>query len=188
MRLVISCSEPISYAPLTACQTEEVILPIPPPNFSRPSDRSDTDTSSFDSESYVDVPRTIREPSIHRAPSMHGTPTMHGTMPVVQREEYDPNAAYEPSIHHFGVPPSAEDEYSDMGESPISDSPRYPMGGYSGRDMMHEPVDLDSSPVARSESVDLPDNDHYMGDGRRHPAFANSHVCTLFGPLSEYLY
>ena len=149
-------------------QPQEVILPVLPPNFSRRSSMQNyTDDNSLDDESFVDVPRDIREPSIHYAP---GT---HGAMPAVEREEY-PDRAYEPSMHHFDTPPSAQDEYSDMGESPISDSPQYPMGGYSGRDMVHDPVQLNPSPIVTTGSMDSRNNDHYVEDGRRHPAFSRS--------------
>lgn len=129
-----------------------------------------SDTDSFDGDSYVEVPRDLREPSVHYAPSMRSA------MPAVQREEY-PNHSYEPSIHQFGMAPPAEDQYSDF--SPVADNPRYPMGGYSGRDMAHDPVHLNPS-IARTGSVDSHNNDHYVEDGRKHPAFARQ--VTLFGP------
>lgn len=150
-------------------EAEEVILPVPPPNFSRQASVQDyEDTNSLDSEmSYTEVPRDFREPSVHR------TPNMHGIVPAVRREEY-PNHTYEPSIHHFDIPPPAEDEYSDIGESPIPDGSHYPMGGYSGRDMVQDPVHYNPSPIATIESVDSPIDDHYVGDGRRHPAFGRN--------------
>jgi hypothetical protein len=128
-----------------------------------------SDTDSFDGDSYVEVPRDLREPSVHYAPSMRSA------MPAVQREEY-PNHSYEPSIHQFGMAPPAEDQYSDF--SPVADNPRYPMGGYSGRDMAHDPVHLNPS-IARTGSVDSHNNDHYVEDGRKHPAFARQPVRSI---------
>ncbi|KIM90707.1 hypothetical protein PILCRDRAFT_811165 [Piloderma croceum F 1598] len=145
-------------------EAQEEILPVLPPNFSRhPSVQNYSDTNSLDGESYVEVPRDHYSPSIHHAPSMHD-------MPAIERDEY-PDHPYEPSMHHFGVPPSAHEEYSDIGESPMSDRPQYPMGGYSGRDMVHDPVQLNPPPIETAESMDSRNNDHYVEDGRRHPAF-----------------
>lgn len=141
-------------------EAQEVILPVLPPK----SSQNFADTNSIDEESYVEISRDVRDPSIHYAPSVHRT------MPA---EEYS-NHSYEPSIYHFGVAPSAEDEYSDIDGIPVSGIPRYPMGGYSGRDMMNDPVHVDPSVIARTESMDSRDNDHYMEDGRRHPAFARN--------------
>jgi hypothetical protein len=157
-------------------EEQEEILPVLPPNFSRhPSVQNYSDTNSLDGESYVEVPRDLRPPSIHHAPSMHD-------MPAIEREEYLDHP-YEPSMHHVGMPPSAQEEYSDfgdIGESPMSDSPQYPMGGYSGRDMVHDPVQLNPPPIETVESMDSRNNDHYIEDGRRHPAFrqAGSQVCS----------
>ena len=131
-----------------------------------------SDTDRLDGDSYVEVPRVLREPSVYYAPSMRSA------MPAVQPEEY-PNHSKEQSIHQFGMAPPAEDQYSDFGESPVADNPRYPMGGYSGRDMAHDPVHLNPS-IARTGSVESRDNDHYVEDGHKHPAFARQ--VTLFDP------
>lgn len=126
----------------------------------------DYDSAEFDSDSYVEVPQGHREPSVHQAPSIHGR-----IVPAVHRDNHF-NGPYEPSVHNFGVHPSA-DEYSDVG-SPISSSmasPQFPMGGYSGRDMMHDPVHLNPPTILRTESEDSRDYPQYMGDGRKHPDF-----------------
>ena len=149
-------------------EAQEEILPVLPPNFPRQQNYSDT--NSLDGESYVEVPRDHHPPSIHRAPSIHD-------MPAIERDEY-PDHPYEPSMHHFSMPPP--EEYSDIGESPMSDMPQYPMGGYSGRDMVHDPVQLNPPPIETTESMDSRNTDHYVEDGRRHPAFrqAGSQVCS----------
>jgi hypothetical protein len=153
---------------LLSTQAQEVVLPVLPPNLSR----QEAGIRGFDEESYVEVPGDFREPSDHY------TPSTHRTMPSDSRQEY-PNRLYGPSVHDFGRAPSAEDDYSDMDESPVPNNPRYPMGGYSGRDMVDDPVNFDPSVIARSESMDSRDNDHYMEDGRRHPAFARTNSQVL---------
>ena len=174
---------------------------VPPPDFSRRATVDGfPDDDSIDDESYVQVPRDLHEPSIHHAPSMRRA------MPAVHRQDYP----YDPSVHDFGT---AEEEYSDFGEGPLSDTtrypvgghssrgmavdpvhhdrsnsgnPRYPMGGYSGRDMVEDP--LDPSVIARTDSMDSQDNDHYVEDGRRHPAFSrtSSHACDFAAFRSKF--
>jgi hypothetical protein len=152
-------------------QPEEVILPVPPPVSHRATVEDYQD--SFDSESYVEVPRDFREPSVHYAPNIHGP------MPAVHRDDRR-DQPYEPSIHNFGMPPSVE-EYSDI-SSPVSVAdPHFPMGGYSGRDMMHDPVHLNPPTIQRTDSEDSRDDSQYMEDGRKHPEFRRppSQVCKL---------
>lgn len=118
---------------------------------------------SFDNESYMEVPRDVREPSVHYAPGVHGP------VPTVHRDDRR-DRLYEPSIHNFGLPPSVE-EYSDV-SGPVSDvDPRYPMGGYSARDTMH---DLNPPTIQRTDSEDSRDHVEYVGDGRKHPEFRQS--------------
>jgi hypothetical protein len=164
---------------LLSTQAQEVVLPVLPPDFSR----QEADIRGFDEESYVEVPGDFGEPSDHY------TPSTHRTMPSDRRQEY-PNRLYESSTHDFGRAPSAEDEYSDMDESPVPNNPRYPMGGYSGRNMVDDPVTFDPSVIARTESMDSRDNDHYMEDGRRHPAFSrtNSQVLIHSVPSCPHFY
>jgi len=45
------------------------------------------------------------------------------------------------------------------------------MGGYSGRDMIHDPVHLNPPTIQRTSSEDSRDEPHYIEDGRKHPDF-----------------
>lgn len=121
-----------------------------PPNADRRATVEDYD-SFGDDESYVDVPMHT-DPSIHHAPSIRGV--MPGAMD--HRDGHANHSQYEPSMHHFNVPRSADENYSDVG------SPRYPMGGYAGsRDLAHRPMHMDRTTMSRTESIDS--RDHDMG-------------------------
>ena len=134
-----------------------------PPGADRNARRATVeDYDSLDDDSYVEVPRHNDEPPIQYNISTGSPRAMPGDLGL--RDSL--GTRYETSVHNFNMAPSSE-TYSD------ASSPRaaqYPMGGYSGRDMIRHPVHMNGT-MSRTDSVDSRDLDDYSEDGRKHPAF-----------------
>lgn len=123
------------------------------------------DYDSFgDDDSYVEVPRHTNEPPVQYNISTGSPRVMPGGLGLRD----GPGMHHEPSVHHFQMAPSSE-AYSDAGTPRAA---QYPMGGYSGRDMIRHPVHMNGT-MSRTDSIDSRDldDDDYSEDGRKHPAF-----------------
>ena len=134
-----------------------------PPGTDRNARRATVeDYDSLDDDSYVEVPRHTDESPIQYNIST-GSPRVMPESPSL-RDDLEPR--YEPSDHHhFDMAPSSE-TYSDASTPRAA---QYPMGGYSGRDMIRHPVHMNGT-MSRTDSVESRDLDDYS-DGRKHPAF-----------------